>query len=81
MRILFFGRLRDLAGSNEVQAPDTFETLADLRRWLAETHAGLEQALAQRGVRVAIDKAIVGNGDVSLRSAKEVAFMPPMSGG
>lgn len=80
MRVLFFGRLRDIAGASELNVTQTFETLAQLRRWLAETHPELAPALEQRGMRVAIDKAIVV-GDARLGGAQEVAFMPPMSGG
>jgi molybdopterin converting factor subunit 1 len=81
MRVLFFGRLRDIAGTSELDTGRAFDTLAELRRWLTDTHADLAPALAQRGVRIAIDKTIVKDADASLRAAKEVAFMPPMSGG
>lgn len=81
MRVLFFGRLRDLAGTSELQMTQEFETLADLRRWLTENYPELGPALARSGVRVAVDKAIIANDQASLRAAKEIAFMPPMSGG
>lgn len=80
MRILFFGRLRDLAGASEMNAPPDFASLSDLRRWLADGHAELATALEQSGVRVAVDKSIV-HGDAPLAGVREVAFMPPMSGG
>lgn len=80
MRVLFFGRLRDLGGTSALEVTQSFATVAELRGWLAETHAELATALAQRGVRVAIDQAIVTD-DAPLGEAREVAFMPPMSGG
>lgn len=80
MRVLFFGRLRDLAGTSALDVTEAFETLAQLCGRLAETHPELAPALEQRGLRVAIDKAIVV-GDARIAGAKEVAFMPPMSGG
>lgn len=78
MRVLFFGRLRDAAGAAELAAPAELTSLAQLRAWLAREHGGL--ALDGVGVRVAVDGTIV-SGDASLSGAREVAFMPPMSGG
>ena len=51
-----------------------------LRALLGSEHPGLGEALAAPGVRVAIDQAIAAN-DASLERAREVAFLPPLSGG
>jgi molybdopterin synthase sulfur carrier subunit len=80
IRVLLFGRLRDVAGWRETEiAPDP-PRLSDLRRRLSETWPELAAALAGPGVQAAIDRSIVV-GDVALRPGAEVAFMPPMSGG
>ena len=79
MRVLLFGRLRDVAGwrEREVSGPASLDALRD---WLAGEDPALGAALVGPGVQAAVDKAIV-RGDCALSAASEVAFMPPMSGG
>ena len=77
-RVLLFGPLRDLAGWRErdIEAPD----LATLRAQIANDDPALGEALAGKGVQVAVDQAIV-RADTALDVRSEVAFLPPMSGG
>jgi molybdopterin synthase sulfur carrier subunit len=77
-RVLLFGRLSDLAGWRERQVESPF--LSALRSKLADEDPALGQALAGRGVQVALDQVIV-RGDAPLSVGTEVAFLPPMSGG
>jgi molybdopterin synthase sulfur carrier subunit len=77
-RVLLFGPLRDLAGWRERDVAAA--TLAELRAALGAEDEALAAALAQPGVQVALDQAIV-RGDAPLGPAAEVAFLPPMSGG
>lgn len=77
-RVLLFGPLRDLAGWRERQIDSP--SLSALRVLLATEDAALGEALAGKGVQVAIDQALV-RGEASLTPASEVAFLPPMSGG
>jgi molybdopterin synthase sulfur carrier subunit len=80
LRVLLFGRLADVAGWRERTiegAPTRLSTLTDL---LARDDPNLGEALAARGVRVAVDKLVV-TGNVDLGPDAEVAFLPPMSGG
>lgn len=79
MKVLFFGRLADMAGRMR-SAPDDIRTLGALRAFLTEGDPLLAEALAAKGVRVAINKAVI-SGDASLKPGDEVAFMPPLSGG
>jgi molybdopterin synthase sulfur carrier subunit len=76
-RVLLFGRLADIAGWRERVVDGA--SLADIRAALS-ADPDLAEALAGKGVRVAVDKAIV-RGGAALTAASEVAFMPPMSGG
>ncbi len=80
MRVLLFGRLRDIAGWREQQIVPPPQTLAALRALLAAEDEALGEALSRPGVQAAVDKAIV-RGDCTLGPGAEVAFMPPMSGG
>lgn len=77
-RVLLFGPLRDLAGwrEREIEAPD----VATLRALIANDDPALGEALAGKGVQVAVDQAIV-RADTALGPRSEVAFLPPMSGG
>lgn len=82
-RLLFFGRLRDTAGSGEraVILPACIETVADLRTWLADENAELGAALRAPGIHVVVDQVICNKETQSVRTATEIAFMPPLSGG
>ena len=77
-RVLLFGRLADVAGWRERAVDSPF--LSTLRTTLAAEDAALGEALAGKGVQVALDQVIV-RGDAPLNAATEVAFLPPMSGG
>mgnify|MGYP002622832065 FL=1 len=77
--VLFFGRLRDIAGAGEIAVEDT-RSLSALRARLAAENAALGDALAAPGVIVAVDKAI-RHDDAALTDDSEVAFMRPLSGG
>lgn len=82
-RLLFFGRLRDIAGCAERQLdlPREIETVADLRAYLAAQDPVLGDAIAARGVRVAVNQAFCVSDAERACGAREIAFMPPLSGG
>jgi len=80
MRVLFFGRLAELAGGRERTVPDTIATLSDLHAFLSESDAHLRGALTAKGIRVAVNKTII-TGDTTLSPGDEIAFMSPLSGG
>ena len=80
VRVLLLGRLRDVAGVSEIEVSRRFDTLAALRAHLAANNSALSLALSEPSVRVAIDQAIAGD-DACIASAREIAFMPPLSGG
>lgn len=80
MRVLFFGRLAEIAGGRERAAPDTIASVSALVAHITLTDATLGEALASKGVRAAVNKTIV-TGDASLKAGDEIAFMPPLSGG
>jgi molybdopterin synthase sulfur carrier subunit len=80
VRVLLFGRLRDVAGWRERTWADPPPSLSVLRARMSALDPVLGEALAGRGVQVSVDKVIV-RGDVALTSGMEIAFLPPMSGG
>lgn len=76
-RLVFLGRLEDIAGAAQRQVPDgPLETiLAGLEPELAVT------LLADR-VRLALNGDLVtGRGGIVLTAGDELAFLPPVSGG
>lgn len=79
-RILFFGRLRDVAGCAMTEIAECGASLAELRELLARENPMLGEALHDPSVRVAVDQTMVGR-DGSIEGADEIAFMPPLSGG
>jgi len=79
-RVLLFGRLADVAGWREREIDPLPESLCALQDLLGRHDPALAEALAGRGVRAALDKALA-RGEASLAGVREVAFMPPMSGG
>jgi molybdopterin synthase sulfur carrier subunit len=80
IRVLLFGRLRDVAGWRETAIEPAPTTLGGLKSLIAERWPELAAALAGPGIQAAIDRGLV-RGDAALRPGAEVAFMSPMSGG
>ena len=79
-RVLLFGPLRDIAGWRERVLEPAPTSLAALRAQLAAEDPALGEALAGRGVQIAVDQALVRS-DMPIGPGAEVAFLPPMSGG
>jgi molybdopterin converting factor small subunit len=81
-RILFFGRLRDAAGTHEdsIDLEDGIASVPALIERLAAGDAALAAALSAPSVKVVADGEIIRRSD-SILGAQEIAFLPPASGG
>lgn len=81
-RILFFGRLKEIAGSGGriASLPADIDSAAALIDWLADGDEALRQALTAPTVRIAVDQKIIDR-DERFAGPREIAFMPPFSGG
>ncbi|MEM8985752.1 MAG: MoaD/ThiS family protein [Pseudomonadota bacterium] len=81
-RLVYFGRLKDAAGRGEelFDLPPGVRTAADLVKALAARDEILGVALGAPSVRLAADKKIIDR-DATITQSREIAFMPPMSGG
>lgn len=80
-KLLYFGRLGDLAGTHEetLDLPSDIGTAGDLRTWL-DLRFEADGALLEPTVRIAVNNEIsFDTTDVS--DADEIAFMPPVGGG
>jgi len=78
MKLTFFGRLRDAMGTHGVDCslPETVADSESLRAWLGEQYP----ALLDPTVRIALDDVLV-SGAAPIAGVREVAFLPPLSGG
>jgi sulfur-carrier protein len=81
-RILFFGRLADLAGGRErtVNLNGPMEIGAIIAAISADA-PDLAEALAKPSVRVAVNRAIAPGRRGRAGPGDEIAFLPPVSGG
>lgn len=83
MKVLYFARLRQLAGraSEEVAVPDEVKDVMSLIRFLSGRDEGVAAALTDlRTLKVAINQKHASL-EASLDGAREVAFFPPVTGG
>lgn len=76
-RLVFLGRLADLAGASELEvAPGPLEAI------LANLDPELAVALLDERVRLALGGALIAaRGGIVLDEGDELAFLPPVSGG
>lgn len=74
----FFGRLRDLGpgDARELDLPPEIASTDALRKWLGRDHP----LLLDPSVRIALDDRLTVTNE-PLGDAREVAFLPPVSGG
>ncbi len=78
-RLLFLGRLEDLAGAGEREWALAEPTpLADVVMMLPPA---LAEALREPKVRVAVNGMLVEAAGLIVAADDEVAFLPPVSGG
>ena len=78
MKLLFFGRLRDVVGSHELDCspPASVVDSESLRLWIGAEHT----ALLDAKVRMSIDNVLVAS-PAPIADVRVVAFLPPVSGG
>ena len=83
MKILYFARIRQIAGksSEELDVPASVTTVALLIDHLSARDESVAAALSERRtLRAAVDQNHVAL-DASIAGAREVAFFPPVTGG
>ncbi|WP_373505575.1 molybdopterin converting factor subunit 1 [Aestuariivirga sp.] len=83
MKILYFARIRQIAGRNmeEVDVPPAVTTVGELIDFLSARDPSVAAALAERRtLRAAVDQNHVAL-EASVAGAREVAFFPPVTGG
>jgi molybdopterin converting factor small subunit len=83
MKLVFLGRLREMAGSrfSDVVLPDGVHTLSGLQDWLVRAEPVLARGLNGARIQCADNQVIVRDPAYPIRDDDEIAFLPPMSGG
>lgn len=78
MKLTFFGRLREAVGAGELDRspPANVVDSESLRVWIGAEFP----TLLDSKVRIALDD-VMAIGAVPIAGVKEVAFLPPVSGG
>lgn len=79
MRLLFLGRLQDLAGGAERRVE--LGAATSLAALVASLEPALAAELAGPRVRVAVNGAVADDPARLLADGDEIAFLPPVSGG
>ncbi|MEZ5922251.1 MAG: MoaD/ThiS family protein [Parvularculaceae bacterium] len=81
-RLLFFGKLADLAGgrSHEIELSEDVGSVADLIIALSAKDAALGEAVSHASVKFAVNEKIAPAA-TAINNTDEIAFLPPVSGG
>jgi sulfur-carrier protein len=78
LKLVFLGRLEDVAGSAELQV----DTAISVDAVLAGLESDLSAALNAERIKLAVNGALVSDrSSVTLQDGDELAFLPPVSGG
>jgi molybdopterin synthase sulfur carrier subunit len=82
MKIVYCGRLQDVAGARsiEVTPPADASTAQAVREWLTRDDPRLRDALFDSSVRIVVNDELALS-DRAVGADDEIAFMPPVSGG
>jgi molybdopterin synthase sulfur carrier subunit len=83
MKALYFAWVRERIGKTEeeISPPEPVSTVAELMAWLRDRGDGYAAAFENmKTIRAAIDHTHVKH-DATIKSAREIAFFPPMTGG
>jgi len=75
IRVLFFGRLKDIVGTNEIVASD-IKDIEDLKKYLFDKFPKLKGEIFS----VALNYEIIHTSE-NLKDNDEVALIPPVAGG
>ena len=81
-RLLFFGKLGDLAGGRmrELKLTPAARTVAELITMMKQTDPSLGEALNDPSIRFIVNEQVTSV-ETAISDTDEIAFLPPVSGG
>ncbi|WP_018996970.1 MoaD/ThiS family protein [Hirschia maritima] len=83
-KILFFGKLADIAGLTEMALPhsSTAYSFEDILTMVCSDNVELESTLRDQSTKLCINQEILTDKEaVNIKQDDEIAFLPPFSGG
>jgi molybdopterin converting factor subunit 1 len=82
VRILYLGRLQEIAGTRsvEIDLPEDVTSAGAVRAWLSRETPALGAALRDPTVRIVVNDAMA-HADHPVGPEDEIAFLPAVSGG
>ncbi|MDC9604685.1 molybdopterin synthase sulfur carrier subunit [Xenorhabdus griffiniae] len=80
IKVLFFAQVRELLGTDSLELPNDYLTVAHLRHALTEKGERWALALEEGKVLSAVNQSFV-HAEHALKDGDEVAFFPPVTGG
>ncbi|WP_338882837.1 molybdopterin synthase sulfur carrier subunit [Xenorhabdus sp. TH1] len=80
IKVLFFAQVRELLGTDSLELPNDYLTVAHLRHALTEKGERWALALEEGKVLSAVNQSFV-HAEYALKDGDEVAFFPPVTGG
>ncbi|PHM52794.1 molybdopterin synthase sulfur carrier subunit [Xenorhabdus sp. KK7.4] len=80
IKVLFFAQVRELVGTDSLELPNDYPTVAHLRSSLLEKGERWELALEDGKLLAAVNQSFV-HAEHPLNDGDEVAFFPPVTGG
>lgn len=83
VKLLYFADVRDALGrSNEIiELPAGVASIEDLRSYFGARGAPWSLLAEDRGLRFAVNRAMVDRTDAPVNDGDEVAVFPPVTGG
>ena len=81
MKILYFGRLSDVAGQREetLEIPNGVSNLSELKDWL-NIEREMGDTLMDPSIKTMVNQKLVLT-NLTLNGDEEVGFLPPVGGG
>ncbi|MDC9582744.1 molybdopterin synthase sulfur carrier subunit [Xenorhabdus sp. PR6a] len=80
IKVLFFAQVRELVGTDSLELPNDYPTVAHLRQALTERGERWALALEEGKVLSAVNQSFT-HAEYALNEGDEVAFFPPVTGG
>ncbi|WP_340616732.1 molybdopterin synthase sulfur carrier subunit [Xenorhabdus entomophaga] len=80
IKVLFFAQVRELVGTDSLELPNDYPTVAYLRQALIEKGERWALALEEGKLLAAVNQSFV-HVEHPLNDGDEVAFFPPVTGG